>query len=36
MGFAYKFDNPDGVYFVTSAVVNGLMLFQERLLRYCG
>jgi putative transposase len=33
MGFAYKFDNPDGVYFVTSAVVEWVDAFTRS--AYC-
>src|SRR5271154_2938004 len=33
MGFAYKFDNPDGVYFVTTAVVEWVDVFTRS--HYC-
>ncbi len=43
MGFAYKFDNPDGVYFTTSAVVEWVDVFTRSVysdiviesLKYC-
>ena len=33
MGFAYKFSNPDGIYFVTSAVVEWVDAFTRS--HYC-
>jgi REP element-mobilizing transposase RayT len=33
MGFAYKFENPDGIYFVTSAVVEWVDVFTR--FQYC-